>query len=98
MMKQLKLIVLLVLLASCSGSPEQKASSLTLELNETFWMSDNLQETECEFDPDQILGAWIMPHSPSPEMYTEYYLDNGLYVMYGKILWMRRITISIPFA
>ena len=52
MMKQLKLIVLLVLLASCSGSPEQKASSLTLELNETFWMSDNLQETECEFDPD----------------------------------------------
>ncbi|WP_373118346.1 hypothetical protein [Holdemania massiliensis] len=57
MMKQLKLIVLLVLLASCSGSPEQKASSLTLELNETFWMSDNLQETECEFDPDQIVGA-----------------------------------------
>ncbi|MCH1942470.1 hypothetical protein [Holdemania massiliensis] len=96
-MKLLKLFVVLITLSACTTQSEQAVYSVPLDKYSNQWISDEYTIDKCQFDSSNIIGAWIEKDGVSSEMYTQYFLDNGIWVMYGKNLLSEANSYFYPY-
>lgn len=96
-MKLLKLFVVLITLSACTTQSEQAVYSVLLDENSNKWTSDEFDLNKCQFESNNITGAWIIEDGVARGMYTQYFLDNGIWVMYGKDLLSEANSYFYPF-